>query len=94
MSSLDSDLDKALLVSFSDLLALSHSRPTQEAQVLESSFKKICKTIRSSGRSDKDLTFIAAIEDWIVQESIAGILQNRRAQPLKPHQFYDRWGSR
>ena len=40
MSSLDSDLDKALLVSFSDLLALSHSRPTQEAQVLESSFKK------------------------------------------------------
>ena len=53
-----------------------------------------CKTIRSSGRSDKDLTFIAAIEDWIAQESIAGILQNRRAQPLKPHQFYDRWGSR
>ena len=53
-----------------------------------------CKTIRSSGRSDKDLTFIAAIEDWIAQESVAGILQNRRAQPLKPHQFYDRWGSR
>ena len=51
-----------------------------------------CKVIRSGGRSDSDLSYLAEIEDWIRHESIEQILLNRRAQPLKPNQFYDKWG--
>ena len=53
-----------------------------------------CKVIRSEGRSDKELSFLAEIDDWLRYETVEQILLRRRAQPLKPHQFYDKWGGK
>ena len=50
------------------------------------------KTIRSEGRSDRELCWIAEVEDWLRLEGVAGILENRRPVPLRTNQFYPNFG--
>ena len=50
------------------------------------------KTIRSEGRSDKELCWIAEIEDWIRLEGIKYILHARRPIQLRADQFYPPFG--
>ena len=52
------------------------------------------KTIRSEGRFDKELTWIAEVEDWIRHEGIDYILHARRPVPLRPNQFYPPHGGK
>ena len=50
------------------------------------------KTIRSEGRSDKELCWIAEIEDWIRLEGIKYILHARRPIQLRADQYYPPFG--
>ena len=50
------------------------------------------KTIRSEGRPDKELCWIAEVEDWIRHEGISYILHARRPVPLRTNQFYPNFG--
>ena len=50
------------------------------------------KTIRSEGRSDKELCWIAEVEDWLRLEGVAQILESRRPVPLRTNQFYPNFG--
>ena len=50
------------------------------------------KTIRSEGRSDRELCWIAEVEDWIRLEGVSQILQSRRPVPLRTEQFYPNFG--
>ena len=50
------------------------------------------KTIRSEGRSDKELCWIAEIEDWLRLEGIKYILHARRPVQLRADQYYPPFG--
>ena len=50
------------------------------------------KTIRSEGRSDRELCWIAEIEDWLRHEGIKYILHARRPVQLRADQFYPPFG--
>ena len=50
------------------------------------------KTIRSEGRPDKELCWIAEVEDWIRHEGVSQILHARRPVPLRTDQFYPNFG--
>ena len=52
------------------------------------------KTIRSEGRFDKELTWIAEVEDWIRHEGIDYILHARRPVQLRPNQYYPPHGGK
>ena len=52
------------------------------------------KTIRSEGRNDKELTWIAEVEDWLRHEGIDYILHARRPVPLRPNQYYPPHGGK
>ena len=49
------------------------------------------KTIQSEGQWDRELHWLA---DWVRQETVKGILYNRRAIPLRPQQYKHRWGDK
>ena len=50
------------------------------------------KTIRSEGHSDRELCWIAEIEDWLRHEGIKYILHARRPVQLRADQFYPPFG--
>lgn len=56
--------------------------------ILNENYLTGVKVVKSEGRWDRDLSWIALLDDWIRQEGIDCILQRRRPQPLKPNQFY------
>ena len=52
------------------------------------------KTVRAEGRKDKELTWIAEVEDWLRYEGVEHILQHRRPIPLRPEQWYPAHGGK
>ena len=52
------------------------------------------KTVRAEGRKDKELTWIAEVEDWLRYEGVDHILQHRRPIPLRPEQWYPAHGGK
>ena len=48
----------------------------------------------SEGRNDKELTWIAEVEDWLRHEGIDYILHRRRPIPLRPDQYYPPHGGK
>ena len=71
----------------------AHCLIDDRGDILNEASQTGCKTIKSQGRRDRELSYLAVVEDWIRQETVQGILANRRAIPLRSDQFYDRWGS-
>ena len=72
----------------------AHCLVDDRGDVLNETALTGAKTIRSEGQRDRELHWLAAVEDWLRQETVAGILYNRRAIPLRPHQYKDRWGDK
>ena len=72
----------------------AHCLVDDRGDVLNETALTGAKTIRSEGQRDRELHWLAAVEDWIRQETVDGILYNRRAIPLRPQQYKDRWGDK
>ena len=72
----------------------AHCLVDDRGDVLNETALTGAKTIRSEGHRDRELHWLAAVEDWIRQETVDGILYNRRAIPLRPQQYKDRWGDK
>ena len=52
------------------------------------------KTIKAEGRVDKELTWVAEVEDWLRHEGIDYILHARRPVPLRADQWYPQHGGK
>ena len=52
------------------------------------------KTIKAEGRVDKELTWVAEVEDWLRHEGIDYILHARRPVPLRADQWYPPHGGK
>ena len=72
----------------------AHCLVDDRSDVLNETALTGAKTIKSEGKVDRELHWLAAVEDWLRQETVEGILANRRAVPLRPNQFKDRWGDK
>ena len=72
----------------------AHCLVDDRSDVLNETALTGAKTIQSEGQRDRDLHWLAAVEDWVRQETVAGILYNRRAIPLRPQQYKHRWGDK
>ena len=72
----------------------AHCLIDDRGDILNETAQTGAKTIQSEGDLDRELHWVAALEDWIRQESVPGILASRRAVPLRPNQLKDRWGDK
>ena len=72
----------------------AHCLVDDRSDILNENKQLGIKTIRSEGRNDRELSWIAEVEDWIRCEGLDYILHARRAVPLRPNQWYPNHGGK
>ena len=72
----------------------AHCRVDDRSDIINECRQLGIKTIKSEGRNDKELTWIAEVEDWLRHEGIDYILHSRRPVPLRPDQYYPPHGGK
>ena len=72
----------------------AHCLVDDRSDILNENRQLGIKTIRSEGKNDRELTWIAEVEDWVRHEGLDFILHSRRAVPLRPNQWYPKHGGK
>ena len=72
----------------------AHCLIDDRSDILNESKQLGIKTVRAEGRRDKELTWVAEVEDWLRYEGVEHILQHRRPIPLRPEQWYPAHGGK